>query len=362
VTRALGAAGLGVAMLVAALAFGSTTLYLPSVALIALAGGAWAWVALAATGAGLERRGGPPTIEEERPWPLRLEVRAGAVRPPGGELVEPLLEHPIAVGQRTGRRVRVQVRFGCRGRRTLEPARLVLRDPLGLAERVVTAPAIELVVLPRIEPVLAGSGGGLGGATGRAGRPLAAAAEVELDSLRPYRPGAPAGRIHWPTVARTGEVFERRLAADADARPLVVLDSRRPKSEEALDSAVRAAASLAVHLARGGGCALILPGDRRATDVDPELRGWPALHVRLALVEPTDAAPVAGRLERSGAVFWVAASALGPPAGLRRAAAAARWLVTPVEADDAGPPPDAAFVVAGCAGRLIGHRHARRAA
>src|SRR5205085_11083431 len=70
VTRALGAAGLGAAMLAGALAFGSTTLYLPSAALIALAAGAWAWVALAAAGAGLERRGGPHTVEEEREWPL----------------------------------------------------------------------------------------------------------------------------------------------------------------------------------------------------------------------------------------------------------------------------------------------------
>ena len=49
-------------------------------------------------------------------------------------------------------------------------------------------------------------------------------------------------------------------------------------------AAVRACASLAVHLARHGGCALLLPGDRRPVTLDPELAGWPHLHARLALV------------------------------------------------------------------------------
>src|SRR5205807_8229907 len=80
--QALGAATLGAAMLIGALAFGASSLYLPAVALLLLAGGAAAWVALAVAGASIERTGGPPTVEEERAWPLRLEVRAGIVRPP----------------------------------------------------------------------------------------------------------------------------------------------------------------------------------------------------------------------------------------------------------------------------------------
>jgi hypothetical protein len=79
--------------------------------------------------------------------------------------------------------------------------------------------------------------------------------------------------------------------------------------------------------------------------------------VRLALVEADGRAPVAGRIERAGAVFWVAAGAVAPPPGLSRAAAAERYLVTP---GPAGGKP-AAFVVAGCTGRPLG-RGARRAA
>lgn len=348
-TRALGAIVLGAAMLVAGLAFGSPSLFVPAVGLLGLGVGAVLWVGLAAAGAAIERRAGPATVEEDRPWPLVLRLRPGLVPPPGGELVEPLLGRALPL-RHMARAARVEVRFERRGRRTLEPARVSIGDPLGLAERrLATAPA-EVLVLPRVEPISAPPGGGAGRLGSRADRPLAESAEVEIDGLRPYRPGAPASRIHWPAVARRGEMVERRLVAEADSRPLVALDARRPASQDALDRAVRAAASLAVHLAHHGGCAVLLPGDRRATDLDAELRAWPQLHVRMALVEADERPPNTGRIERTGAIFWVTAASGGPPAGLVRSAAGQRWLVAPAD----GASPQAAFTVAGCAGRRLG--------
>jgi uncharacterized protein (DUF58 family) len=356
VSRAFGAAAVGLVMLLGGLTFGTASLFLPSIALLLLGLGSALWVGLAAAGAGIRRTPGPHTVEEEQPWPLLLDVQRGLVPPPGGELVEPLLGRPLPVGPRAARRVRVEVRFERRGRRRLDPARLVLRDPLGLAERGMESGAEEVLVLPRVQPVVAPGGGAAGRLGSRSARPLAEAAEVEIDGLRPYRPGAPAGRIHWPVVARGGEVMERRLVADSDSRPLVVLDPRRPPSEDALDRAVRAAASLVVHLAHRGGCSLLLPGDRRANEVDGELRAWAPLHVRLALVAADSRPPAAGRVERTGAVIWVAA-APGVPAGLARAAAAERWLVTP---SDEAPPPGG-FSAAGCVGRRVGGTAVRAA-
>ena len=89
-------------------------------------------------------------------------------------------------------------------------------------------------------------------------------------------------------------MLERRLTADADSAPLVILDATRPPSEEALDRAVRAAASLCVHLGRRSGCALLLPGDRRPTALAHDMAAWPALHARLALVTAA-AQPAAAR-------------------------------------------------------------------
>ena len=102
-------------MLAAALTFAASTLYVPSVALLVLAAGSSAWVGLAAAGATVERRGGPHSVEEEHPWPLALGWSPGLVRPPGGELVEPLLDRPLPVGRSAARPVRVEVRFERRG-------------------------------------------------------------------------------------------------------------------------------------------------------------------------------------------------------------------------------------------------------
>ena len=278
--------------------------------------------------------------------------------PPGGELLEPLLGWPVPVGGRWSRRVRINVRFSRRGRRPLEPATLVIRDPLGLSVRELTgAVGDEVLVLPRTEPVVAAGSGAGSGASPHSGdgarlRPRieGSAAELEIDGLRPYREGAPASRIHWPSVARSGEMLERRLVADLDSAPLVVLDASRPESEEALDAAVRAAASLCLELARSGGCAVLLPGERRPVSIAPDLGAWPHTHARLAVVDPGPAVAPAGRAPRSGGIFWVsAAAARRPPRALARLAAGARYFVSPTPL----PGYRTAFTVAGCSGQLL---------
>src|SRR4051794_7298931 len=345
-------------MSAAAAAFDEPSLYVPGLALLLLGVGSWLWVGLASQGAGIARMPGPPTVEEDAPYPVRLERAPGIVPPPGGELEEPPLDRPLRLNTTTPRRVRVEVRFGRRGRKQLGPATLTIRDPLGLAARTLSSEPAEVLVLPRVEPLGIDAHGVTSGLGREASRLSAHAAELELDSLRPYREGAPASRIHWPTVARRGEMVERRLIADVDLRPLVVVDPRRPPSEQALDKAVRAAASLCVHLAETQGCSLLLPGDRRASDIEPDLRSWAPLHARLALIEADDQAPVAGRIERAGAVFWVAAGALGPPPGIARAAAALRFLVTPAVIEGQRPE----FTVAGCGVHRLGRRGAKRGA
>lgn len=353
--RAAGAVGLGTALVLAAATFGSASLYVPGVGLALLGVLAAVWVGLAGR-ARLERTLGPPRISEEEPYPVRLATRGWLPPPPGSTLEEPLLARSLPVAGRRTRRAQVNVHFARRGRRAVAPARLVVRDPLGLAERTIVSAPGEVLVLPRVEPVTAGAGGGADAAAGRtAGSRASEGAEVELDALRPYRPGAPASRIHWPTVARTGTMVERRLVSDSDLRPLVVLDPRRPASEEALDRAVRAAASLCVHLAAPAGVALLLPGDRRVTEIDPALHAWPAAHARLALVEAGDRPPAPPRADRGGAIFWVTADpARDPRRGLPRAFAGAtageRFLV------QAAPMPGgrSAFSVAGCTGHRLG--------
>jgi uncharacterized protein (DUF58 family) len=364
--RALAAASLGVALVLAAATFDSPSLYVPGLALAVVSLGALVWVALAARGASVVRAPGPPTVEEEDSWPLRVELRSGLLPPPGGELVEPLLGWPLPLAGRRSRRVRINIRFSRRGRQVLEPATLVIRDPLRMYVREVGgAGGEELIVLPRVEPVLATGGGGAGRSSfpggehhGAGARLHDLAAELEMDALRPYREGTPATRIHWPAVARTGEMMERRLVADADSAPLVVLDCSRPESEEALDRAVRAAASLCVHLARAGGCSLLLPGERRPAQLAPDLLAWPARHIRLALVEAGSPRPSLARTRRGGALIWVTADPSGPPRALERLGGASVWVVSPSPKRGRR----AVFTVAGCTGQRLGPTRAARSA
>ena len=215
--------------------------------------------------------------------------------------------------------MRVEVTFGRRGRRVLTPPALVLRDPFGLAERVILGDEQhEVLVLPRIEPVRVPADGGEA-STGQVRAALIAAAETEIDGLREHVEGSPASRIHWPSLARGAGLMERKLISEADSRPLVVLDPRSAASTDALDAAVRAAASLTVHLARRRGCALLLPGDRRAAVVEPDLLGWPQAHARLALLDDHTGPALPAAQNRRGLVVYVAARVVDrAPRGLGR--------------------------------------------
>ena len=317
---ALGCTALGVLLLVVAGTFDAEPLYVTGAALVLLGAGAGAWIGLGAWGATVHRTVAKRSVVEEEPLAVRIEAVRGRLPLPPGWIDEPLLPEPVRLtAGRSRARVRAEVTFGRRGRRVLAPPALVLRDPFGLAQRVVTgAHADEVLVLPRVLPVRATAGGGEG-VSAHARAALVAAAETEIDGLRPHREGTPASRIHWPTVARGAGLMERKLISEADSRPLVVIDPRAPASQDALDAAVRAAASLTVHFARKTGCGLVLPGDRRAVTIDPDLLAWPQAHVRLALMDDTTGPALAAAQNRRGLVVFVAARVVDrPPRGLGR--------------------------------------------
>jgi hypothetical protein len=144
-------------------------------------------------------------------------------------------------------------------------------------------------------------------------------------------------------------MLERRLVAELDSAPLIVLDSSRADDEESLDKAVRAAASLGVHLGRQGGCAMLVPGERRPAEIGRDLSGWASVHARLAVVEAGPPPPSSSLGPRGGAVIWVTAAGAGAPRALERMPAGARILVSPAPLQRGR----ILFEVAGCTGYLV---------
>jgi uncharacterized protein (DUF58 family) len=311
----LGVAALGVALCVLAGAFGVVALYVPGFALLALALAAELSVRLAARRVGVEREPRFASVEEGAPVHFTLRVSARWLGPgrsevsawPGAAFV-PMRAQAGVVSAFTLRPPR-------RGMHAVGSSSLRFADPFSICARLVRCPASEVLVLPRVEPIDASDLARVAGGAREAHRGAGSTPGGEVDSLRPYRPGAPASRIHWPTVARTGTLHERRLDTVGERRPLVVLDGRWATSEETLDMAVRAAASLCVALARLGGCALLLPGETRARRLAADLSEWPALHARLALVRCGEA-PLWPAATSAAVVLWVSANT--------RAAGAAR--------------------------------------
>lgn len=341
---------LGAVLILCAGLLDAEPLYVAGAAFLVLALGAAVWVLAGARGIRATRTVGLTRAMEEQPVPVEVVVTSPRPLPTGG-LIDPLLPAPapLATGRRITR-VRIDVRFARRGRKLLAPPRVAVRDPFGLMVRIARGPAIapdEVLILPRIEPVQAPGGGAEGTGVLSLGRRSSVAAEIELDGLRQAREGTSASRMYWPSLAKGGELLERRLRADSDTRPLVVLDPRAAAGEEDLDAAVRAAASLAVHLAHAGGCAMLIPGDRRPVALDPGLVGWPHLHARLALVGGEAPPPLTGLAARRGPIVYVAARRLTrPPRALAHAPGGGRVLVVPGPIGGRRP----AFTVAGCLG------------
>ncbi len=354
---AFSAAGLGVALGLAAWGFDAEPLWVAAAALVLLPLLSAAWVLLAARRTRVTRTLSSRRVQEGEEVPVRIEVRADGLPFPGGEVADALVRQPVEL-RAGGRGVRIdaRARFDRRGPQRLAPSRVTVVDPLGLCGRAVSGgDAAELLVLPRIEPVLATPGGEETGR--RAHGRLTGLAATELDGVGALREGTPASRVYWPAVARGAEPMERRFVPDGDGRPLIALDPQNPATLEDLDAAVRAAASLAVHLAGEGGCWLLLPDSRRAVAIEPSLGSWPGLHARLAMVHERSAPALTDVAGRRGGVILVSARRRDRPPAALRYAGASPVLVVP----GALPGRRASFSVAGCHGYASG-RAARRIA
>ena len=88
---AVATALLGVSLLLTAAIFDAEPLYVPGVALVALAGITSAWVWLGARGLRVERVVGARSVLEDEVVAIEVHVRAGLIAPPSGAVDDELL-------------------------------------------------------------------------------------------------------------------------------------------------------------------------------------------------------------------------------------------------------------------------------
>jgi uncharacterized protein (DUF58 family) len=144
-----------------------------------------------------------------------------------------------------------------RGRYAIGPLTIYVTDPFGLARVRVDAPSqSELVVYPEIEDIstagLVTQGSGAGEA---AVRHLYRSA-AEFYTMRQYIEGDDLRRIHWPSVARTGQLMIRQDESTRRSSATVFLDTRMSAlgayGSPGFERAVSVAATLGRALSRAG--------------------------------------------------------------------------------------------------------------
>jgi uncharacterized protein (DUF58 family) len=194
---------------------------------------------------------------------------------------------PLGAGARTV--LRTPLRGGQRGRFTIGPLRVQLRDPFRLVARTLRLPGTgEIVVYPPVwtlPPGLPLGGASVAGGEGTS-RPLASG--EDRATVREYVQGDDLRSVHWASTAHRGKLMVRQAEAPQDPRAVVLLDGGADRHHghgpgASIEAAVTAAASAAFHLAdRGRGVVLV---DAPLTSV-PRARPAEAWLERLATIEP----------------------------------------------------------------------------
>jgi uncharacterized protein (DUF58 family) len=144
-----------------------------------------------------------------------------------------------------------------RGRYVLGPLVVDASDPFALTRlRLEFDERDELLVAPEIEDLGAAPDPASGPSFGASrARQLFRTGE-EYYTMRPYQEGDDLRRIHWPSVARTGELMIRQDESTRRASGLVFFDSRTAAlgraHTPAFERGVSVAASIGVLLARRG--------------------------------------------------------------------------------------------------------------
>ncbi len=193
-------------------------------------------------------------IENEAPAPTSFLLLEDRVPPSLGRPARLVL---AGIPARARQRASYTLTAQARGRYTLGPLVVDISDPFALTRmRMEFDQRDDLVVVPEVENLEAGSSSPFGQASGLSlARHLFRTGE-EFYTMRPYQEGDDLRRIHWPSVARSGELMIRQDESSRRASAVLFLDTRESALGKvrtpAFERGVSAAASVGVLLARSG--------------------------------------------------------------------------------------------------------------
>jgi len=234
--------------------------------------------------------------------------------------------------------VSVRVPTSTRGLLTLADVAVWCEDPFRLVSRRVTlAPPAHVIVYPMPEEVT-DDGRATGAHPGNRSPspwrgPAHARSGDELSGLRPYAPGDRLTRLHWPSLARTGELVVREFL-EPQAGSLSLLVDLRPSahSAQSVEETIARVAGLGAR-ALGQGLTVELctsMGDRVV--IPPNAAGRQTLLRSLALVGPASAPPAVVRRwgdRPTGGAVWATGGAPGADVVLVTTAAGAAQRTLP---------------------------------
>ncbi len=264
--RGLAVLGVGAAMWLASRVVGSAGMEVVAIGLAALpflAGGLVRW---GRTRLRVVRRVSDVRVPPGTRVTVGLQIDNAAPSPTSFLLIEDRLPASLGrparlvvggVAARGSRQVAYTVMAQTRGRYRLGPLTIDVADPFALTrQRLEFDELDELLVTPEIEDLASTPDPGSGPSWGATrARQLFRTGE-EYYTMRQYQEGDDLRRIHWPSVARTGELMIRQDESTRRASGLVFFDTRVPAlgrtHTPAFERGVSVAASVGVLLARRG--------------------------------------------------------------------------------------------------------------
>jgi uncharacterized protein (DUF58 family) len=256
----------GIGLWIAARVAGSPTLHMIAVGLVMLPFAAAAFARWSRQRLRIRRRLSDARVQPGQRVTVELEIENQAAAQTSFLLLEDQL--PPALGRsarlviaglpgKAKQRVSYSLSAQARGRYTLGPLTVDLSDPFALTKlRVEFDEREELVVTPEVEQLAGGPNSPFGMTSGLAlSRHLFRTGD-EFYTMRPYQVGDDLRRIHWPSVARSGELMIRQDESARRSTAVLFVDTRESAvgriHTPCFEKVVSAAASVGVLLIRYG--------------------------------------------------------------------------------------------------------------